>query len=363
MNTAAEIRHLPAENLCQNITPTARRTDQGDVRRPDDRRAHGLKARRSPLIDEADTFDGDRTRVGWRPHCLTGLPQAFHRELADDLLVLDRHVGPLLIPVDQLLDRRGQVTIGRDHRDELADVEGAGQRQIAANGIEEERRHLREEIIQILDGKFAPEKIGANFIQYTEPATDFGFRKWSDTMDVDRGRPLNDLADAARQFAGLDLALAGKTQLFPPQARDHVGLDQHDTQGDQTQPVALDDNEQRRRCRLHAEECRLDKCVAGKPADRLNLIFDDRCGFGRLDGADVFRSKAQQQGKELEADAPQHALAEHTLRHVDDIFERAIDEHKRQKNEAQRHQQLGATEVEAIREDDGVTAEELRHRY
>ena len=54
-------------------------------------------------------------------------------ELLDHLRVFDLHVLARLIPVDQFLDRPGQILVGGDDRDQLADVELALQRQIAAD--------------------------------------------------------------------------------------------------------------------------------------------------------------------------------------------------------------------------------------
>ena len=76
-------------------------------------------------------------------------------ELLDDLLVFDRDVVALLIPIDQLLHGRRQVAIGRDDGDELADVEPSLERQIAPDGVEEERRELGQKIVEKLHREFA----------------------------------------------------------------------------------------------------------------------------------------------------------------------------------------------------------------
>ena len=75
-------------------------------------------------------------------------------KLLDDLLVLDLHVEALLIPVDQLLQRRRQVLVGGDDGHELADVELAGDREDSRRPVEDERRHLREEVVQNLTTNF-----------------------------------------------------------------------------------------------------------------------------------------------------------------------------------------------------------------
>ncbi|MFC6745746.1 hypothetical protein ACFQFG_13755 [Methylobacterium persicinum] len=65
-------------------------------------------------------------------------------------------VQALLVPVDEFLQRRREVAIGGQHRDELADIQLALQGEDAADDVEQERRHLREEIVQVLHRELAP---------------------------------------------------------------------------------------------------------------------------------------------------------------------------------------------------------------
>ena len=78
-----------------------------------------------------------------------------HRELLDHLGVLDLHVQALLIPVDQLLDRAGQVLVGGNHRHQRADVQAPHDHQITAHQVEQERRDLGQEIVEELDQELA----------------------------------------------------------------------------------------------------------------------------------------------------------------------------------------------------------------
>ena len=75
-------------------------------------------------------------------------------EMLGDLIVFHLNVETLLVPVDQLLQGRRQLAIGGDDGDELADVEGAAQGEIAADRVEEERRQLRQEIVEEFDEEF-----------------------------------------------------------------------------------------------------------------------------------------------------------------------------------------------------------------
>ena len=78
-----------------------------------------------------------------------------------DLIVFHLHVEALLIPVDQLLERRRQLAIGGDDGDELADVERAAQGEIAADRVEEERRHLCQEVVEEFDRELAVDRSGS----------------------------------------------------------------------------------------------------------------------------------------------------------------------------------------------------------
>src|SRR5260370_34606701 len=97
--------------------------------------------------------------------------QARGVELVDDLLVFDPRILLLLVKIEQLLPRRGQVLIGRQHRNQSADRQIAADHQITADREEEERGQLREEVVEKLDKKFAPVDLEANVV---DPAQQVG---------------------------------------------------------------------------------------------------------------------------------------------------------------------------------------------
>ena len=76
-------------------------------------------------------------------------------ELRHDLLVLDADVLLRRVPVEQLLPRVQDVLVRGEHGDERAEREAALDHQVAAHRIEEERRDLREEVVQELDEELA----------------------------------------------------------------------------------------------------------------------------------------------------------------------------------------------------------------
>ena len=123
-------------------------------------------------------------------------------EMLDDLIVLDLDVEALLVPVDQLLQGRRQLAIGADHRDELADVEGAAQGEIAADGVEEERRQLRQEVVQEFDDELPVVDLEADVEELEEAVADLGPLPAIGVVDVNDLDAVEDLARCARRAGG-----------------------------------------------------------------------------------------------------------------------------------------------------------------
>ena len=84
---------------------------------------------------------GDDQLAGQRRDALGLLEQqarighARRLELLDDLLVLDPRIFFLLVEIEQLLPRRGQVLVGGQHRHQRAERQAAADHQIAADRI------------------------------------------------------------------------------------------------------------------------------------------------------------------------------------------------------------------------------------
>src|SRR5207249_4511576 len=125
------------------------------------------------------------------------LHHAVDSELLVDLRVFHVHVLTDLIPVDQILQGPGEVFIGGDHRDELPDIEAALYDLIAADRIEQEWRHLREEVVEKLDQELPLIEIVANPEDAPKPGRDFGSLIVRGIVSVNGGDAFGDLADAA----------------------------------------------------------------------------------------------------------------------------------------------------------------------
>ncbi len=177
---------------------------------------------REPLDHERA---GERLVVACRSLLLGSRQQPLRREVLDDLIVLDLHVEPLLVPVDQLLQRRRQLPIGGDDGDELADVEAAAKREIAADRVEEERRHLRQKIVQELDHELPLVDAEAQVEELEEAMADLGPLPVVGVVDVDGLHAVDDLADPPGEAARGELALLAEPQELAAQPRDDDELD------------------------------------------------------------------------------------------------------------------------------------------
>ena len=128
------------------------------------------------------------------------------------------------------------------------------------------------------------------------------------------------------------LPLAPEHDQPPPHPRDEHDLDRHDHDRYHAEPEILDHDEQHGRQRLAAEQRRLHEGIADEAAQRLDLVLDHGRHFGGLHALEVDRRKPQHAVDQLEADTPQHALAEPALVGVDVEFEEAVDDDQQEEH-------------------------------
>ena len=131
-------------------------------------------------------------------------------ERLDDLVVLDLDVQALLVPVDQLLHRRGQVLVGRDHRDERADVQPADDHEVAAQRVKQERRHLGEKVVEKLHHELALIELEADAEDAPQARGNLGALVVRGVVRVDFGGALDHLGDAPGERTRGELALAAQ---------------------------------------------------------------------------------------------------------------------------------------------------------
>src|SRR3546814_3397233 len=148
-------------------------------------------------------------------------------ELVDHLLVLDLHVEALLVPVDQLLDRRRQILVGGDDGNQRADVEAAGDREQAAAGVEHEGRQLGQQVVDELHEELALIDLEADVEDAPQPRREIGALVVGGVVRLHFDAAIDDLTDASRELACRKLPFTAELQDAAAQARDQVGLEQH----------------------------------------------------------------------------------------------------------------------------------------
>ncbi len=102
------------------------------------------------------------------------------------------------------------------------------QGQVAADRIEQERRHLRQEVIDELDQEFPLINVVANFENSPKPVRYVGafvIRRVVGAHDVDA---LEDLAHPPSQLSGGELALTAQSHQPPAHLWYEEALHQHD---------------------------------------------------------------------------------------------------------------------------------------
>ena len=364
LDRAAGRQHEPRQHLAQHVLARPRAADHRHLRVGRQRQRDAVEQLHPPVLGHRHAGQhhlvAERRRRTVGDDLQLGRHHALGLELVDHLLVLDLHVLALLVPVDQLLDRRGQVLVGEQHAHHRADIHLAGDREIAAHQVDRERRHLRQDVVPELGDELLVVELEADPEDVAEPLGDVGALVVGRAVDMDLVHAVGGLGDAAGQQAGRQLALAAEHQHRPAQPRDdrHLHRQQHD-HDDRQQPVLHHDEDDRRQ-RLAAEEHRLHEGVADEAAERLDLVLDHGRELGLLDLAEVGRREAQDAVVELVAQAAQHALAHAALLGVDALLELAVDHHGGQEDEAHGHEIGQLIDREAVEQMDVKAAEEVR---
>src|SRR5262249_17228387 len=181
-------------------------------------------------------------------------------------------------------------------------------------------------------------------------------------MGMDLGGSVDDFGDASRQLAGRQLALSAEDEDFPAQPGDDQRLDEQDHQRDAAEPEALLQHEKERRQGIAAQESGLNEGVADESAERLHLVLDHRGDLGLLDLAEVRLRKAQHPVEQIEAQAPQHALAQAALRRIDVDLEPVVDDDEDEEQHADRDQIGNPIQLESIEDVQGAATKESRER-
>ena len=155
----------------------------------------------------------------------------------------------------------------------------------AADQVEQERRDLRQEVVDELDQELPLVEVVADLEDRAETVGDVGALEVRRIVDMDRADAVDDLADAAGKRARRQLPFAAKADQPLAHLRDDDKLNRDDPRGDHAEPEALDDDEDQRRQRLAAKQRGLHEGVADEAAERLDLVLDHGGDFGGLHAA------------------------------------------------------------------------------
>ena len=267
-------------------------------------------------------------------------------ELLDELYELDACVLHALVVIEQFLPRRRQVLVGADHGDQGAERHVPHDDQIAADGIEEERRQLGDEIIEELDEELQFGDLDADDENRAEPFGEVGQLEICRAVGVHvrssgdhLAQPLGEFSHNLYPSLGLDV-----DELLDP--RDEVHLDRIErNRGDADQRV-LDEDEGQQDHQLAALEGGQRKGLAEEAAEGLGLGYHHGHDLALRDAPEVGQREAHDLLDQLVAQAAQDALGHGAAVNVDPQLEAAVDEDDGDEDAAQEQQKLDLLELD-----------------
>jgi len=292
---------------------------------------------------------GDRSRGLFHQLCIDH-PRGL--ELRDDLLVLDPDVLLGRIPREELLPRREDVLVGGEHGDQGAErqlvrVAMALDHQIPADGVEEERRDLPEEVVQELDEELALEDVEANGVDPAEPVADVRALAVERVVAADLGGARDRFANLVGKLARLLHALLRQEIDLFLQARDQPYLRRIERDRGEPQPEVLHENEDH----VRDEQATLERGeadrLADEAADRVGLGDDHRDDLAGGHGLELRERKAQDLLIKIVAHPAQRAFADDAAVHVEPVLDHAVQRDEREQQERQRHQVRDLRNLEA----------------
>src|SRR5262249_15572071 len=201
-----------------------------------------------------------------------------------------------------------------------------GEGEVPADEIEQDRRQLREQVVQEFHRELQLIKPETDVEDQAEPVNDVGALEIGGVVDMDHGRPVDAFGDASGKLPRGQLSLAAEPQDGLAQRRDNRPLQGQDADGDPTPGDTLRHNERQGREGLAAKEGRLHEGIADEAAERLDLVLDHGGDFRLLHLAELRERKTQHAVEQLVAQAAQHALAHAALQRIYVELEGPVDE-------------------------------------
>ena len=234
-----------------------------------------------------------------------------------------------------------------DHGDQSAQGEVALNDQITADRVEEERGELGEKIVQELDEELFlvdGEPDIENDAQLLAEAGAFILRG---VVGADVAHALGGFADALGQATHLAHPGLGQLVHLALQLRDDPDLKRVEHDRGEAQNGILREHEDQDGQERAALERRQGEGLGDEAAERFHLGGDHLHQLALGDPPKMRQRKAHDARIELVAKPPQHALADHALVDVDDVFEGAIDQDENEKDAAKREQVVDLIQLDA----------------
>ena len=197
-----------------------------------------------------------------------------HLERLEEKLVLALGVFLDLVEVEELLPRVGELLVGGDDRHEGAEGQVVLDHEVAADGVEEERRDLGDEVVGELDEELEAIDQDPDPVDLPDPLGVLGPLEPGGVVGTDLADPAHHLPDALGERAGEpDPLLLPRVELAL-QLRDEPHLHRVQRDGGHSEDGVLDEHEDQQGDEHPALERGQGDGIADVAAERVGLRDD-----------------------------------------------------------------------------------------
>ena len=268
-------------------------------------------------------------------------------ERFEEQLVFALRVFLDLVEVQQLLPRIGELLVGGDDRYQGPEGQIALDHEVAADGIEEERRDLGNEIVGELDEELQAVDHHPDAIDFADPLGVVGALEPGRVMGVDLADSGCHLADPLGEGPReSDPLLLSRIEPLL-QLGNEPHLDRIERDGGDAENGILDEHEDQQGDEHSALERRQRDRIADVAAEQIGLGNDGGHELSLRGPAKPRERETQHSDKEVVAQAPEHAFADDSAIHVEEVLEAAVDEHEPEERRTQQEEEFDLPELDA----------------
>ena len=266
---------------------------------------------------------------------------AFRPKALRHNLPAQRHVLHLVVKIQKLFPRARQILVGRERGHQCADADIPADRQNTPHRVKEERRQLRDEVVEKLHEEFLLINLEADIKQPSQPVRESGQPETPSAVGAQIGDARRRFADFRREMAHLDDALLVQLVDLPLQHRDQPGLQGNKRNSGQPEPDALGEEKDHDDQHLARLKDRLGHRIPHQPAHRFRLRGHHRDKLALRRGMEIGAREAHHAPDQLVAEAPEQTFGQDTLHRVQPHLEHAVHQHRCEVEPAQDHQKFG----------------------